>query len=784
MRRLDRYVFTEVLGPFGLGLLVYTSILWLQFLFQSAELIIRRGLPAATVGQMLLLSLPNILALSLPMAILFGVLVAVGRLSSDSEIIALRASGLSLRSLYRPLLAFGAAGAVATGAIMIWLLPWANHTLTVLRVRAVTQSAARAVEPRVFSSDQWADRVLYVFATAGDTWRGVFVADALPATDTEVIVAERGRLTVDATGERVTLHLERAETHSIDLARPDKYELSRSRESQQTLQDSLFTQEMEKAASRKSDRSMTLSELAALSRDVRATRERRDAGAVELQKKFAIPVACLVFAALGLPLGVTNRRGGRSSGFALSIGVIVVYYVLLNNGEKAARFGELSPLIAAWGPNLLFAVAAIAALIRRDRDRSLVPLPSLPSFGPRRAARPAAAKADRAAEGRRAGPGRLGFAPQFILRLPRWRPGFPNILDRYVLGSFVRNFALVAATALAIYIIADFGQNVDEVMKNNVATSVVTRYYRYLSLRILYDLAPILVLVTTLITFGLLARSNEVTAAKALGVSLFRLGVPALVGAALVSAVCAFLQAQVLPAANEKVARLRAQIRGEQLPKVVRRADRQWLFGQGKYIYNYRRYDEARQELERLQVFEFDATPRLVRRLYAERARWDGSRWVFSDGWARTFADGQVASYRRLAGPVVVDFPETPQYFQQEIRRPDEMTYGELVAYTRELRVAGQPSQELEVSLHDKIAFPAVAIVMALVALPFAFRLGKQGALYGLGLSVALGMVYLAVFSLFRTLGQAGALPPAVAVWSPSLLFSFLSAYLFLGVRS
>jgi lipopolysaccharide export LptBFGC system permease protein LptF len=220
------------------------------------------------------------------------------------------------------------------------------------------------------------------------------------------------------------------------------------------------------------------------------------------------------------------------------------------------------------------------------------------------------------------------------------------------------------------------------------------------------------------------------------------------------------------------------------LPKVVRRADRQWLFGQGKYIYNYRRYDEARQELERLQVFEFDSAPRLVRRLYAERARWDGSRWVFSDGWARTFADGQVASYRRLVGPVVVDFPETPEYFQQEIRRPDEMTYRELVAYTRELRVAGQPSQELEVSLHDKIAFPAVAIVMALVALPFAFRLGKQGALYGLGLSVALGMVYLAVFSVFRTLGQAGALPPAVAVWSPSLLFSFLSAYLFLGVRS
>lgn len=781
MRRLDRYVFNEVLGPFALGLLVYTSILWLQFLFQSAELIIRRGLAAATVGQMLLLSLPSILALSLPMAVLFGVLVAIGRLSSDSEIIALRASGISLKALYRPLMLFGTASALATGLVMIWVLPWANHTLTVLRVKAVTQSAARAVEPRVFSSEQWADRVLYVFATAGDSWRGVFVADALPASETEIIVAERGRITVDSTGEKVTLHLEKAATHKVDLGDPDNYELSNSARTQQTLQDSLFTQQMEKAISSKSDRSMTLGELEALAQDVRQPRERRDAAAVELQKKFSIPVACLVFAALGLPLGVTNRRGGRSSGFALSIGVIVVYYVMLNNGEKAARFGDLSPIVAAWAPNLVLAIVAGLALLRRDRDRDLLPSFRLP-FVRQRTAEPTekGKTASRAASE----PGRRAYAAQLVLRLPRWRPSFPNLLDRYVLGSFARSFLLVTLTALAIYIVADFSQNVDEVMKNQIATNVVVRYYRYLSLRILYDLAPILVLVTTLVTFGLLARSNEITATKALGVSLFRLGLPALVGATMVSCLCAFLQAQVLPAANEKVARLRAEIRGESIPRVVRRADRQWLFGQGKYIYNYRRYDETKKEIQRLQVFEFDETPRLVRRLYAESVLWIDGRWVFREGWTRTFEDGQVNTYRRFREPVVVDFPETPEYFQQEIRRPDQMTYGELVAYTEELRTSGQPSQELEVSLHDKIAFPAVAIVMALVALPFAFRLGKQGALYGLGVAVALGMVYLAVFSLFRTLGQAGALPPAVAVWSPSVLFAFFSAYLFLGVRS
>jgi lipopolysaccharide export system permease protein len=73
---------------------------------------------------------------------------------------------------------------------------------------------------------------------------------------------------------------------------------------------------------------------------------------------------------------------------------------------------------------------------------------------------------------------------------------------------------------------------------------------------------------------------------------------------------------------------------------------------------------------------------------------------------------------------------------------------------------------------------------MALVALPFAFRLGRQGALYGIGLSVVLGIVFVGVFAFFGTLGETGALPPVIAVWSPNILFSLLAVYLFLGVRT
>ena len=127
---------------------------------------------------------------------------------------------------------------------------------------------------------------------------------------------------------------------------------------------------------------------------------------------------------------------------------------------------------------------------------------------------------------------------------------------------------------------------------------------------------------------------------------------------------------------------------------------------------------------------------------------------------------------------------ETPDYFDSEIRPPDQMRYGELKDYIEELKESGQPVPELQVELQNKIAFPIVSLIMALVALPFSFRLGRQGALYGIGISVVLGMVFMAIFAFFIKMGAAGALPPVVAVWSPGAVFALLSIYLFLGVRT
>ena len=786
----------EIVGPLALGFLVYTFILLVRFLFDSAEMIIRRGLPASVVGELLLYTLPNIVVLTIPMSLLFGILIAVGRLASDSELVAIRSSGVSLVALYRPILLISALFTVVNVALMAWAMPWGNHSLVRLQLRIITDTVAQQVEPRVFYPE-FDEALLYVFETpeGTDRWNGVFLAQSLPTTENQVTVARHGELKLDPTKERLVLELADAATHEVDLADPQAYQISSQRLTERLLDDDLLSSRRQEISTTKSLRELTLGELSAILDDPAESAERRNLARVEIHKKFSIPFACIVFGLFALPLGFTNRRGGKGSGFALSIAVILVYYILLNNGENAARFGKMSPWLAMWLPNLVLAAAGLALLARRNRDKSLL-VSRIDHWirkdvwgklrvlqGLRKARRED--RKERQEVRRRERRARRS-EPDVVLRLPRLRLAFPNLTDRYVMRAFAGVFGIVLLAALSIYVIADLGEIVDEIIKNRIPRSVVLAYYQFLSLQIFYDLAPIVVLVTTLITFSLLSRSNEVTAWKALGMSLYRLAVPALAAAVLVVAGAAWLQAEVLPASNARVAQLKDVIRARETPRTYRRADRQWLFGQGRYVYNYLRYDPATESLQRLQVFEFDEEHRLVGRLFAQRASYDETtgRWIFQDGWARRFDGVEVTDYTRFEGERLVDYPETPDYFDSEIKAPEQMDYGDLEDYIRELVASGQSVPELEVQLHSKISYPMISLVMALVALPFAFRLGRQGALYGIGLSVVLGIVFLGVYAFFSTLGETGALPAPVAVWSPNILFSMLAVYLFLGVRT
>jgi LPS export ABC transporter permease LptG len=500
---------------------------------------------------------------------------------------------------------------------------------------------------------------------------------------------------------------------------------------------------------------------------------------VEVHKKFAIPFACIVFGVLGLPLGITNRRGGKSSGFSLSIAIIVFYYVMINNGEHLAASGKVPPLVGMWAANILLLILGIYLLLRANRDT-----------GMRRSEggivrRLVAKLRARAVKARnfRSREGAHDDEPSILSRLD---VTFPNTIDRYVLREFLKILGLVLISTAALFMIVDYTEIAGDIRENSVSFDVILEYYRFLVFQVLNWTLPISVLVATLVTFGLLSKNNEVTAVKSGGVSLYRVALPIVVVAAVISVLSYFILDFVLPYSNQRVHTLRERIKGKDVTKVSSATQQKlWFLGKGRYLINFLSYDRTAKQLTQVQVFEFHPTIfRLTRRVYANRARWNGRAWVFQDGWMRSFTEDGNSTFSPIMMPLPLYYMETPEDFATEVKEPDQMTFRQLREYIDTIRRSGYAAEELSVKLYSKTSWPAISLVMALIALPFAFRIGKRGALYGVGIALVLGIFYWMVFAVFTKFGEVGNLPPLLSAWSANILFALAAVYLFLHVET
>jgi lipopolysaccharide export LptBFGC system permease protein LptF len=200
-------------------------------------------------------------------------------------------------------------------------------------------------------------------------------------------------------------------------------------------------------------------------------------------------------------------------------------------------------------------------------------------------------------------------------------------------------------------------------------------------------------------------------------------------------------------------------------------------------IFYYQFFDPDKNVFANLTVFEFDpVTFTLKRRIFAASARWDGrvDRWLFENGWVRTFAGESIASYQPFVLTTFPQIREQPQYFKKEDRQSQEMTFGELASYINDLRQSGFDTKKLSVQLDRKIAYPAITLVMAMLGMPFAFATGKRGSVAGFAVAIFIALIYMGTSSLFEAMGNVNTLPPGLAAWSPDLLFAIAGSYLLL----
>ncbi|MBV9181169.1 MAG: LptF/LptG family permease [Acidobacteria bacterium] len=774
MRILTRYILGEVTTHTIVGISVFTFIVYTRELGQLLELVVRNSAPLPSALKLFVLVIPQALTITLPAGVLIGVLIGLSRLAADSEITAMKASGLGIWDFLRILSRF--LGAMWLLAVLnsVYAAPRAQQALTELQNQLKGSQISFEIQPRVFY-EGFPKMVLYVHdvksARGAAIWKGVFIAEIGNPAAPKVTLAEQGLLIAEGKNT-LHLHLISGSSHDADPTNPDKYQIS-------TFEETDLPVTLPENYAAKDEAPGSLSEVPTW--QLRRQAQNKSGSSIgrwyeiEFHRRLALPTACIALALVGFPLGLSAKKGGKSAGFVLTIILVFSYYFVSLLGVSLARQGKVTPGVGVWLADVVCLALAIFLLWRSER-RPFEVAAFKSMWGSLKAGvqggtllMPPTAKKnafDRAATRKR------------VLSA-----GFPMIVDDYVLRDFVVNFCLVVGALVVLSLVFTVFELLGDILRNRVSYWVVGEYLLNVTPYFLYNIAQYGVLLSVLITLGLMQRANEVTALKATGISIYRITVPVLLAGGLVAGGLFLSDEFYLPHTNKRQDALLNKIKGK--PPQTYLNPYRWIFGQHSTIYYYQLFDSDRNQFGNLSIFQFSPTSfQLVNRVYADRAHWEDrlQRWVCTQGWQRSFQADSIQSFHTFDVSMFDALSEGPAYFKKEVRQSLEMNYEQLRRYIYDLQQSGFEVVKLRVQLQKKIAFPVITFVMGVLAIPFALSAGRRGAMAGVATAIAIAVVYTVVSGLFEAMGNISQLPPVLAAWSPDAIFALVGGYLILKI--
>src|SRR5580658_5382099 len=775
MRILTRYILREVTSHALIGAAIFTFVLFTRDLGRILELVVRASAPLPSVAEVFLFTVPVALTYTIPMSVLVGILIGLSRLAADSEITAMRASGMGVWSFDRVLAIFIAGGWLLALVNGLYLAPWSLASLGRLEDQLKGSQASYEVQPRVFY-EGFPKYVLYVqdvhSAQGGAVWKGVFLADITDPANPSITLAREGILVPEGQ-DRLHLHLTNGSSHDTDPAQPDHYQISTFLQTDIPIDLASSDSKADEPTPVRAIGTWALRDLAARADPVTARWY-----LIEFHNRFALPTACLVLAMVGIPLGLSSKKSGKSGGFVLTIGLVFVYYFISLLGVSLAKQGRVNPAFGAWLANIVFFAAALFLLWQAERrplslsairlawQRDKLPA-NAPAHDRRHRRRESATAFERASTRRRV-----------------FSASFPTLLDDYVLRDFFLYLGMIVSAFLVLLLVFTLFELLGDILHNQTPAIVVAEYLLNVSPYLIYSVAPLIMLLAVLITFGLMNRSNEITAMKATGTSVYRIFTPVLAAAAVLSAGLFFADQFYLPHTNKRQEALHNQIKGKP-PQTYLRPDRRWIFGRHNDIYYYQFFDADRDQFANLTIFQIDpASFAITERIHAERAHWAENlgRWVFEQGWQRSLHTAAIAGYRTFDVSTFPELSEQPSYFKKEVKQYSEMNYEELRSYIREFQQSGFDVVRLRVQLDQKLSYPLITFIMAALAVSFSLSAVKKGAITGVAVAVGIAVIYTVVSRLSEAMGDLNQLPPALAAWSPDLIFVLIGGYLLLRV--
>ena len=758
---ISRYVISSALPYIFLSLFLLTAILLTQQAGRFAELALYADLPFSLLIEIGAALLPSVLVLTLPMAVLAGIVIGFARMGSDSEIVVMRSAGIGTWTLIGPALLLGFVATVAATFLHMKEAPQAARDLRRAALQGALRKLESPVEPRTFNTEI-PGYVIYV--RDGDktqgSWARVFIYAQQEDGSTRVATARSGR--IDSSGDKSELVL--SDASRLKIPAPASSDQSYVVERLEQLRIAIDT-----GRGALLDQ-ISKGEMSAEEMDWRELQEKAATGTPKekneaertLHRRLALSIAPLVFALFGSLLGLRIRRGGRAAGVLLTIGVVVIYYLLSLLGESIVRTNTVPAIVGQWIATAAILLLSLFVLVLRD----------FPRFGLLQRFK----KSKKAATG----------APKSIQQqhiIGAGRSGFPSLLDTSLFQTLSGSFVVGFISLVAIFTIFTLFELWRFIGANNVPASVVAKYLLFLLPLVAVELFPATMLITVLITYALLARRSEAIAWWASGQSVYRLMLPGLLFAVAAAATMWLVQEHVMPPANVRQEALRARIRGGQ-PRAITGTGRQWLASpENRRIYSYE-FDEQGQVLYDPTVYELDDDAVHLRRVtVGKQGVWTAGNEMLIKEAETINLEGFQVDHQRVS-EVHLQGIDPPQVFRPTVDKPSQLSVAALAGYLRAAKQRGVDVSALAVALQRKYVSPFSVIVMAFIGMPLALAFGRRGAVVALCVAVGVSIVYWGIGGGFQQLGTHGLLPPEVAAWSPPVIFAAAGTYFLSRVRT
>lgn len=771
---ISKYLLRAILPYFASAWLLLSVILFVQQASRYADIFFNINIPANLIWQLAFALLPNVIAFTCPMAILVGTIIGLAKMQGDSELVAIRASGVGNLQIALPIIILGILLSIFAFVVNLKGVPLAASLVRNVALQTAIKKLESPIEPGVFNTEV-AGYTIYVRSGDVETgrWENIFIysEDAVNG-NVRLITSRNGR--IDNSGETSELVLENALVTTLPKAFGEgKYVAENLGQIRLAIKTSRSELIKKLGSSQLAPEELGLQQLSDYAAE-KGGKDRTEALILQ-QRRLLLSITPLIFCILGTVIVLRFNRGGRGFGIAVALIVLIGFYLLAFLGEQLARTNAIGVYTSA----LLPIGGSIAAIVYFALTRKLDFIHTI-------------------AEKLQTFFKSFKSSPQKIHRRDLFVDLTTGLRDFDLLRNLVKNFLLALCFLTAIFVIFTafelwkFAGTIDG------GFWLLIKYLFFLLPFVYLQIAPSAAMIAILATYAIKSRQNEIVTWTSAGQSVYRLLLPCFLLAFLLGAVNWGIQENLLPEFNRQQDSIRNQIRNNGKP--VESSGRLWVAGGGR-IYSFRTFDSEKdrnrvsiifasdneiQECGKncvldVSVYEFaDGRGELQSVFRSEGARWYNGKVYFVGKVDRAdLVDGKIVNSIQSS----LEFAEKENPFIQIREKP---THSSSSVLNEQIETADSELEKrnLSVALQKKYAVVLLPLVIALFTAPFSLSLNRKGKVATIGFAVALWLLFTGVTSVFEQLGLNGLLSPNLAVWSPLFIFTFLGLYLLSKLRT